>query len=122
MLIYNDPEQEEPFGSSTYTSLTLGFYVPDGDEVIAGPNNDPVNPLAGALEIDPLRAGKENRETTNITIPFIVNIFLASGVSLTSLFNWITPMITTIIDMIYHMIHHSSGKNPSIICIISLLF
>ena len=37
MLIYNDPEQEEPFGSSKYTSLTLGFYVPDGDEVIAGP-------------------------------------------------------------------------------------
>lgn len=37
MLIYNDPEQEEPFGSSKYTSLTLGFYNPEGDPIIAGP-------------------------------------------------------------------------------------
>lgn len=54
MLIYNDPEQEEPFASKQYTSLTLGFYNPEGDPIIAGPKEayilaEMVKELEGAV-------------------------------------------------------------------------
>lgn len=54
MLIYNDPEQEEPFASKKYTSLTLGFYNPEGDPIIAGPKEayilaEMVKELEGAV-------------------------------------------------------------------------
>lgn len=54
MLIYNNPEQKEPFASKKYTSLTIGFYEPEGEPIIAKPKEayilaEMVKELEGAV-------------------------------------------------------------------------